>query len=167
MWRIWYAYHWQSKRYIKLGICWNCRWMLSSNLCSYSCLYDDIFKTNIVQLTLTRGSVGWAYHIVLRKLYTEPSIGASCQISINLAKWFYTEYFLIGQSQTRTAYGSHISNKISTKYRYFVQVLPHIILTKQQFIVPSLRSEEYIQSDARISHGDHMFVQSGCNKENV
>ena len=27
-------------------------------------------------------------HFVLRKLYSEPSIGASYQISINLAKWF-------------------------------------------------------------------------------
>ena len=28
------------------------------------------------------------FHSVLKKLYTEPSIGASYQISINLAKWF-------------------------------------------------------------------------------
>jgi len=27
-------------------------------------------------------------HFALRKLYTEPSIGAFNQISINLAKWF-------------------------------------------------------------------------------
>jgi hypothetical protein len=27
-------------------------------------------------------------HFVLRQLYTKPSIGASYQISINLAKWF-------------------------------------------------------------------------------
>ena len=26
-------------------------------------------------------------HFVLRKLYTEPFISASCQLSINLAKW--------------------------------------------------------------------------------
>jgi hypothetical protein len=28
------------------------------------------------------------FHSVLRKCYTEPSMGASYQISINLAKWF-------------------------------------------------------------------------------
>ena len=46
-------------------------------------------------------------HSVLRKLYTEPSTGVSYQISINLAKWFQRIFFLISQSQTRTAYGSH------------------------------------------------------------
>jgi hypothetical protein len=32
-------------------------------------------------------------YFVLRKLYTEHSIGASYQISINLAKWFYRRFF--------------------------------------------------------------------------
>ena len=58
-------------------------------------------------------------HSVLRKLYIEPSIGASYQISINLAKWFRRRFFLIGQSQTRTAYGSHISCIISTNMKIF------------------------------------------------
>jgi hypothetical protein len=48
-------------------------------------------------------------HFVLRNLYTESSIGASYQISINLAKWFKRRFFLIGHSIPRTAYGSHIS----------------------------------------------------------
>ena len=33
------------------------------------------------------------FHSVLRKLYIEPSIGASNQISINLAKWFREDSF--------------------------------------------------------------------------
>jgi hypothetical protein len=37
---------------------------------------------------------------------------------------------LIGQSQTRTAYGGHISCMISTKYGNFEQDLPYSILTK-------------------------------------
>jgi hypothetical protein len=37
-------------------------------------------------------------HFVLRNLYTESSIGASYQISINLAKWFKRRFFLIGHS---------------------------------------------------------------------
>jgi len=32
-------------------------------------------------------------HFVLRKLYTEHSIGASYQISLNLAIWFYRRFF--------------------------------------------------------------------------
>ena len=38
--------------------------------------------------------------------------------------------FLIGQSQTRTAYGGHVSYMISTQYGNFVQDLPFIIPTK-------------------------------------
>jgi hypothetical protein len=35
------------------------------------------------------------------KLYTEPSIGAFYQISINMAKWFNfrEDFFLVGQSE--------------------------------------------------------------------
>jgi hypothetical protein len=43
-----------------------------------------------------------------RKLYTEPSIGASHQISVHLAKQFQKRRFLeINQSETRIAYGGH------------------------------------------------------------
>ena len=44
------------------------------------------------------------FHSVLRKLYKEPSIGASYQISIK--RWpngLREDFFLISQSQTRTA----------------------------------------------------------------
>jgi hypothetical protein len=44
--------------------------------------------------------------------------------------------FLIGQSQTRTAYGGHISCMIGTKYGNCLQDFPYIIPTKKQFIVP-------------------------------
>ena len=50
----------------------------------------------------TRGSVSLTFHFVFRKLYTEPSIGDSYQISINLAKWFRRKKLLIGLSKTRT-----------------------------------------------------------------
>jgi hypothetical protein len=36
--------------------------------------------------------VSLTFHSVLRKLYTEPSIGASYQISINMAKWSNIQY---------------------------------------------------------------------------
>jgi hypothetical protein len=45
--------------------------------------------------------VSLTFHSILRKLYTEPSIGASYQISINLTKWFWRRFFSYGQSQTR------------------------------------------------------------------
>jgi hypothetical protein len=38
-------------------------------------------------------------------------------------------FILIGRSQTRTAYGGHISCMIGTKYINFVQDLPYIIPT--------------------------------------
>jgi hypothetical protein len=51
----------------------------------------------------------WA-HSALRKLNTEPSIGASHQISIHLAKQFQRRRFLeIDQSETTIACGGHVS----------------------------------------------------------
>jgi hypothetical protein len=43
----------------------------------------------------------------LRKLNTEPSIGASHQISVHLAKQFQRRFLEIDQSETRIACGGH------------------------------------------------------------
>jgi hypothetical protein len=49
------------------------------------------------------------FHSALRKLNKEPSIGASHQISLHLAKQFQRRRFLeIDQPETRIAYGSHV-----------------------------------------------------------
>ena len=49
------------------------------------------------------------FHSALRKLNTEPSIGAFHQISVHLAKQFQRRRFLvIDQPETRIAYGSHV-----------------------------------------------------------
>jgi hypothetical protein len=55
--------------------------------------------------------VSLTFHSALRKLNTnpEPSIGASHQILINLAKQFQRRRFLeIDQSETKIACGSHV-----------------------------------------------------------
>jgi hypothetical protein len=57
---------------------------------------------------------------------SEPSIGASYQISIKLAKCFLRRFILIGQSQRRTANDGYVG----TKYRIAVQDLSNIIPTK-------------------------------------
>jgi hypothetical protein len=45
----------------------------------------------------------------VKKLNTEPSIGAFHQISVHLAKQFQRKGFLeIDQPETRIAYGSHV-----------------------------------------------------------
>jgi hypothetical protein len=42
-------------------------------------------------------------------LYRRPSIDASYQVSVHLAKWLQRRRFLnIGQSETRIAYGGHV-----------------------------------------------------------
>ena len=49
------------------------------------------------------------FHCALRKLNTEPSIGASHQILVHFAKKLQTRTFLgIDQPETRIAYGSHV-----------------------------------------------------------
>ena len=57
----------------------------------------------------TRGSVSLTFHSALRKLNTEPSIGASHKISIHLAKLLQRRRFLeIDQSEIRISCGGHV-----------------------------------------------------------
>jgi hypothetical protein len=50
-----------------------------------------------------------AFQSALRKLNTEPSIGASHQVLVHLTKQFQRRRFLkIGQSETRMACGGHV-----------------------------------------------------------
>jgi hypothetical protein len=45
----------------------------------------------------------------MSNLYRGPSIDASNQVSVHLAKWFQRRRFLkIGQSETRIACGGHV-----------------------------------------------------------
>jgi hypothetical protein len=51
-----------------------------------------------------------------KHLYRGPSIDASYQVSIHLAKRFQRRIFLeISQSETRIAYGGHVCYQIGTK----------------------------------------------------
>ena len=66
----------------------------------------------------------------------------------------------------RNVYVGHISCTIGSKNRYFVDDLSYIIPTKNQFIVrPGSRGEMlffliFRQSEIRIDHGNHVFVQT-------
>jgi hypothetical protein len=68
-------------------------------------------------LTENRGSLVWAYVVHLSFLIqTEPSIGASHQCSVHLAKQFQRRRLLeIGQSETRIVCGDHVCQRIGMK----------------------------------------------------
>ena len=57
-------------------------------------------------------------------LYGGPSIGASYQFSVHLAKWFQRRFLEIDQSETRIASGGHVYQRIGTRWALFIEDLP-------------------------------------------
>jgi extradiol dioxygenase family protein len=89
--------------------------------------------------------VSLIFHSALRKLNKEPSIGASHQISVHLAKQFQRRRFLeIDQPETRIAYVGHVCKWIGTKLAIFIEYLPYMFPTKFRFIWQSgFRGEDF------------------------
>jgi hypothetical protein len=55
-----------------------------------------------------------------------PSIGASHQVSVHLAKQFQRRFLEITQPETIIAYGSHVCQQIGMKVAIFIENLPQM-----------------------------------------
>ena len=80
----------------------------------------------------------------MNNLYKGPSIHATYQVSIHLAKRFQRRRFLeINQSETRIACGRRVCQRIRTTLTLFIEDLQRMLPTKFRFIWPSGVRGEY------------------------
>jgi hypothetical protein len=104
----------------------------------YTLVLPNKFLFNILYHKIIELEAQWAwaepvsltFNSALRKLNTEPSIGASHQVSVHLAKHLQRRFLEIDQSETRMACGDHVYQQMGTKCAIFIDDLTRMLPTK-------------------------------------
>jgi len=83
----------------------------------------------------------------MSNLYRWPSIDASYQVSVHLAKWFQRRFFRNRPiRKTRITYCGHVCKRINPKLTIAIEDLPYMPSTKFRFFWPSGFREDFFRN---------------------
>jgi hypothetical protein len=93
----------------------------------------------------------------ITNLYREPSIAASYQVSVHLAKQLQGRRFLeIDQSETKIVCGGHVCKRIGTKWAISIEDASYQVSIHLAKWFQRKRFKKIDQSETRMACGGHL-----------